>query len=128
MLKKGILNGNRVRYQLQNTDEPNLLRDIFSYNEIPKITFDHKVVPISPPEEIFITDTTFRDGQQARPPYTVNQILDLFDLLHKLGGPSGVIRQSEFFIYSQKDKTAVEKCLARGYQFPQVTSWIRTNK
>ena len=104
------------------------MRDIFPYDEIPEITFDHKVVPITPPEDIFITDTTFRDGQQARPPYTVEQIFHLFDLLHKLGGPNGVIKQSEFFLYSRKDQEAVEKCLSCGYQFPEVTSWIRTNK
>jgi len=128
MFKKGILNGTPAKYQLQDVEGPNLLRDVFPYDEVPRIIFDHKVVPISPPEEIFITDTTFRDGQQSRPPYTVEQILDLFDLLHKLSGPYGVIRQSEFFIYSKKDREAVEECLARDYQFPQVTSWIRTNQ
>jgi len=128
MFKKGILNEIPVKYQLRDVKNPNLLRDIFSYDEIPKIAFDHKIVPIESAEEIFITDTTFRDGQQSRPPYTVKQIADLFDLLHKLGGPNGVIRQSEFFLYSQKDKEAVAKCLERGYKFPQVTSWIRTNK
>ena len=30
------------------------------------------------PEEIWITDTTFRDGQQSMAPYTVKQIVDLF--------------------------------------------------
>ena len=128
MFKEGILNGIPVKHQLQDVKEPNLLRDIFPYEEIPRITFDHKMVPIAPAEEIFITDTTFRDGQQARPPYTVEHIADLFDLLHRLGGKSGIIRQSEFFLYSKKDKEAVEKCLERGYQFPEVTSWIRTNK
>ncbi|MBC8230263.1 histone-lysine N-methyltransferase [bacterium] len=128
MFKKGILNEIPVRYQLQDVKEPRLLRDIFSYDEIPKITFDYKTVPIEPAEEIFITDTTFRDGQQSRPPYTVKQIVDLFDLLHELGGPNRVIKQSEFFLYSPKDKEAVAKCLERGYEFPQITSWIRTNK
>jgi len=128
MFKKGILNEIPVRYQLQDVKEPELLRDIFSYDKIPQITFDHKTVPIVPAENIFITDTTFRDGQQSRPPYTVKQIADLFDLLHRLGGPNGVIRQSEFFLYSKKDKNAVEKCLERDYLFPQITSWIRTNK
>ncbi|HIE27459.1 TPA: histone-lysine N-methyltransferase [Candidatus Poribacteria bacterium] len=128
MFKKGILNEIPVKYQLQDVKEPNLLRHIFPYDEIPRIIFDQKMVPIEPAEEMFITDTTFRDGQQARPPYAVEQIVALFDLLHKLGGKNGVIRQSEFFLYSKKDKEAVEKCLARDYQFPQVTSWIRTDK
>ena len=80
------------------------------------------------PDEIWITDTTFRDGQQSRPPYTVKQIVDLFDLIHKLGGSKGLIRQCEFFLYSDKDKEAVRKCLDRGYKYPEVTGWIRAVK
>ena len=35
------------------------------------------------PDEIWITDTTFRDGQQARAPYTVDQIVTLYlSLIH----------------------------------------------
>jgi isopropylmalate/homocitrate/citramalate synthase len=55
----------------------------------------------------------------------VDQIVAIFDLLHRLGGPNGVIRQSEFFLYSSRDKEAVSQCLARGYRFPEVTGWIR---
>ena len=73
-------------------------------------------------------DTTFRDGQQSRAPYTVGQVLTLFDYLHRLGGPKGIIRQCEFFLYSDRDKEAVYKCLERGYEFPEVTSWIRATK
>lgn len=115
-------------YQLQDVSEPNLYRDIYSYDQIPKIPFNHRKVPMNPPDEIWITDTTFRDGQQSRPPYTVRQIVHLYDLLHKLSGPRGVVRQSEFFIYSQKDKEAVRKCLERGYEYPEITSWIRATK
>ena len=108
--------------------EPNLQRDVFPYEEVCRIDFDHKIIPISPAKEIFVTDTTFRDGQQARPPFTVKQIVDLFDLLHKLGGPNGVIRQAEFFLYSDRDKEALGRCLERGYSYPEVTGWIRANK
>jgi len=116
------------RYTLQDVVEPNLQRDVFPYDEVCRIDFDHKLIPISPAKEIFITDTTFRDGQQARPPFTVKQIVDLFDLLHKLGGPNGVVRQAEFFLYSERDKEAVRKCLERGYPYPEVTGWIRANR
>jgi isopropylmalate/homocitrate/citramalate synthase len=81
-----------------------------------------------PPDEIWITDTTFRDGQQSRAPYTVDQIVKLFDLLHKLGGPKGIIRQSEFFLYSDTDKKAISKCMERNYQYPEITGWIRATK
>ena len=70
------------------------------------------------PDEIWLTDTTFRDGQQSRPPYTVKQIVDLYDLIHKLGGKKGLIRQCEFFLYNEKDQEAVRKCLERGYKYP----------
>jgi hypothetical protein len=113
---------------LLDTQEPNLYRSIFPYDEVCRVEFDNKFVFIDPPEEIFITDTTFRDGQQARPPYTVEQIVDLFDMLHKLGGPNGVIRQSEFFLYSEKDKEAAQKCLERNYRYPEITGWIRAVK
>lgn len=118
----------RQRYQLQDVDEPHLFKEIFPYEEICRVEFDHRVELIDPPDDIFITDTTFRDGQQARPPYTVQQIVDLFDMLYRLGGKGGVIRQTEFFLYTDKDREAVERCLERGYPYPEITGWIRANK
>jgi len=118
----------RQRYQLQDVDEPHLFTEIFPYEEVCRVEFDHRVELIDPPDDIFITDTTFRDGQQARPPYTVQQIVDLFDMLYRLGGKGGVIRQTEFFLYTDKDREAVERCLERGYPYPEITGWIRANK
>jgi isopropylmalate/homocitrate/citramalate synthase len=116
------------QFPLLDIQEPNLYRNIFPYDEICRIAFDNQFVFTEPPEEIFITDTTFRDGQQARPPYTVEQIVDLFDMLHKLGGANGVIRQCEFFLYSEKDKEAVQKCQERNFRYPEITGWIRASK
>jgi len=122
------LKGKQNRYRLQEVQRPNLFRDIFPYTEVPKLVFDNKTVPVDLPKEFWITCTTFRDGQQARPPYTVKQIVDLYELLHRLGGPKGIIRQCEFFLYSKKDREAVARCLEKGHQYPEVTSWIRANK
>ena len=113
---------------LVDVDQPNLYKEIFPYSEVSKIVFDHQTVPMEPAQEIFITDTTFRDGQQSRPPYTAEQIASIFQLLSRLGGPNGVIRQSEFFLYSKKDKDAVEKCMALNLRYPEITSWIRASK
>jgi isopropylmalate/homocitrate/citramalate synthase len=113
------------QHRLQEVEEPNLMRQIFPYTEVARIDFDYKFVMPQPPEEMVITDTTFRDGQQARPPYSVRQIVEIFDMLHKLSGPKGIIRQSEFFLYSAKDKEAVERCRERGYRYPEITGWIR---
>jgi len=116
------------QFPLLDIQEPNLYRSIFPYDEVCRVEFDNKFVFTDPPEEIFITDTTFRDGQQARPPYTVEQIADLYEMLHKLGGMNGVIRQCEFFLYSEKDKEAVRKCQEKNYRYPEITGWIRAVK
>ena len=126
--KNNTLEVINYEYNLQDIEEPNLFRDMFSYDDIPKTTFNHRRVPMNPADNIWITDTTFRDGQQSRAPYTVEQIIGLFDLLHKLSGPKGIVRQSEFFLYSDRDKEAVYKCQERGYEFPEVTGWIRASK
>ena len=115
-------------YQFMDVPEANLFRNMYPYNDIPKLIFNQRTVPMNMPQDICITDTTFRDGQQARSPYTVQEICDLFSLLHKLDNGSGIIRQTEFFLYSPKDKEAVEKCREMGYDFPQITSWIRARK
>ena len=112
----------------KSCDGPNYYRAIFPYTEVPKCTFDAVTVPMQPPKEIWITDTTFRDGQQSRAPYSAQQIVELFKLMSRLGGPKGLIRQSEFFLYSQRDREAVEKCRELGLRFPEITGWIRATK
>lgn len=117
----------QVKHPVVDVEEPNLQRDMFPYSEVPKTVFDGEVVDVKPAPDIWITDTTFRDGQQARTPFTVEQISKLFDLMHRLGGPNGIIRQSEFFIYSEQDLEALEEVRNKGYKYPEVTSWIRAN-
>ena len=111
--------------KLVDAAKPNLYRRIFPYTEFPKVIFDNQNVEYDIPANIWITDTTFRDGQQARPPYTPEQILKIYDFLHKIDGGTGLIRQCEFFLYSERDKKAVELCKSRGYKFPEITGWIR---
>ena len=112
---------------LDNRVEPELYRDVFPYTHVSPIEFDDTFLVPRPADPMFITDPTFRAGQQARPPYTVKQIARIYDLLHKLGGKSGLIQASEFFMYSPKDRKAIEVCRSRGYRFPRVTGWIRAN-
>jgi isopropylmalate/homocitrate/citramalate synthase len=131
--KKGVLGPvntyfDERTFKVEDVKEPMLYREIFPFTEVCKTTFDNRIIPISPAEKLYISDTTFRDGQQARPPYSVKQVVDLFTLLHRLGGPEGIIRFSEFFLYSDKDRKAVEDCLALGYEYPEVTGWIRANR
>ena len=111
--------------ELVDVDKPNLYRDVFPYSQFPKVVFDDRKLEYEIPDNIWITDTTFRDGQQARPPYAPEQILRIFDLLHEIDGGTGLIRQCEFFLYSKRDRKAVELCKERGYKYPEITGWIR---
>jgi len=110
---------------LEDVQKPNLYREVFPYATFPRVIFDDQPVQYELPEKVWITDTTFRDGQQARPPYTPEQIARIYDFLHEIGGETGLIRQSEFFLYSQRDRKAVELCKQRGYKYPEITGWIR---
>jgi isopropylmalate/homocitrate/citramalate synthase len=118
----------KYKYTLQDVREPNLYRESFDYASIPKIAFNNRLVPINMPDEIWLTDTTFRDGQQSVSPFTVDQIVTLFKLMSRLGGPKGIIRQSEFFIYTDKDREALRRCQELDLPFPEITTWIRANE
>ena len=126
--KTNLLEEADYKFSLQDVENPNLYRDIYSYTEVPKIAFNHRRSPMRMPEKIWITDTTFRDGQQSVEPFTVQQIVDLYRLMSRLGGPNGIIRQTEFFIYSKKDREALDKCRELNLPFPEITAWIRATK
>ena len=126
--KTNLLEQSIYKYSLQDVEEPNLYREMFNYEEVPKLAFNQRRVPMNMPEDVWITDTSFRDGQQSMAPYTVKQIVDLYKLLAKLGGSYGLIRQSEFFIYTKKDREAIDQCMSLGYTFPEITTWIRAQK
>jgi isopropylmalate/homocitrate/citramalate synthase len=127
-------------YPLQDTPEPALIEDIFPYSLPPLIKFDGELVEeidgrkvlFNPAarikDDIHVTDTTFRDGQQARPPYTVDQQVKLYQMMSKLGGPNGVIRQTEFFLYTKNDRETLDKCRELGLKYPEITGWIRAVK
>lgn len=126
--KTNLLEENAYRYSLQDVEEPILYRDVYDYDQVPKIAFNHRRVPMAMPEDIWITDTSFRDGQQSVNPYTPEQIAELYKLMSQLGGPYGIIRQTEFFIYSQRDREAIERCMDQGLRFPEITTWIRASR
>ena len=126
--KSNLLEEEDYRYSLQDVENPVLFRDIYSYTDVPKVVFNHRRVPLNMPEDIWITDTSFRDGQQSVNPYTVEQIVDLYKLLSRLGGPYGIIGQSEFFVYSKKDREAIKRCMDLGLKFPEITTWIRASR
>lgn len=117
-----------MKHNAVDVIKPKLYKDVFPYEEIPKIKFNNIQLPMNIPDNIWITDTTFRDGQQSMTSMNSEQMVKLFDFLHELDNESGIIRQTEFFLYSQKDRKAVEECMKKDYKFPEITSWIRASK
>ena len=109
-----LLMQSKYRYNLQDVAEPNLYREIYDYEHVPKVAFNLRHVPMQMPDEIWMTDTTFRDGQQSVSPFTPEQILHLFKLMSRLGGPRGMVRQSEFFLYTENDQKALHLARTRG--------------
>ena len=71
---KNLLEIEEHMYILDDVKKPNVFRNMFPYSEIPKIPFNDRTVPHDMPKDIWITDTTFRDGQQSRAPYSTEQI------------------------------------------------------
>jgi len=130
-----------IKHPLVDTTEANYLEDIFNYDLPPRIKFsdspvieyiDGKPVEFNfnsvKERDIVVTDTTFRDGQQARPPYEVDQMVKIYDMLARLSGPNGVIRQTEFFLYTKNDRETLDKCRELGHKYPECTGWIRAVK
>ena len=128
-------------HPLVDATEPNLLEQTFDYDLPPLIRFeDHPVTeyidgqPVTfdvgsvKDRDICVTDTTFRDGQQARPPYEIDQMVRIYDMLARLGGPNGVVRQTEFFLYTKNDRETLDRCRSLGHKYPECTGWIRAVK
>jgi len=120
--------------------EPNLLEKVFPFSEVPLMAFEGKAYEMIDGElvefdfterkkaSLVLSDTTFRDGQQARPPYTKRQMVDLYRLLGKLSGPNRVIDNTEFFLYADNDVATVTACLEEFHShpnYPEPTAWIR---
>jgi isopropylmalate/homocitrate/citramalate synthase len=92
----------------------------------PRLLFDGIYVEPEVPENLYITDTTFRDGQQAfYTYYSVEDAIKLFRLLSELDNGSGKIIKSEFFLYTERDRRLVRAVRELDLEWPQVIGWGR---
>lgn len=113
---------------IDDSPEPRTFKEMFPFDEPPKVIFDGMDIPQEVPPDLWITDTSFRDGQQSRDPYSVEQIVELYKYLSKIGGPKGKILMTECFLYTNRDREAVERARALGLDYPKITGWIRASK
>ena len=72
-------------FELLNPEKPEYYEEVFPEGSVPKTVFNHRHVPMRPPADIWITDTTFRDGQQAMPPFSTKQMVDIYKTAPRAG-------------------------------------------
>jgi len=86
------------------------------YDDLPRIK-----LPLG--QEVFISDSTIRDGSQM-PGIVMSkkQKMQIFEFLHKIG-----IEKLESFVFNPRDKESVKAMIRKGYEYPEVTGWARAN-
>ncbi len=85
-----------------------------NYDDLPKI-------PLPFGQEVFISDSTIRDGSQM--PGTVmkrRHKLRIYEFLHDIG-----IEKLETFVYHKRDWDVIAAMQDIGYEYPEVTGWAR---
>ncbi len=105
---------------LQDPAQPSLFPEIFPDGQPARVAFDGRVVAPNPPMDIWAVDTTFRAA--SLPP---DAAAALYALLHRLGGPKGVVRQCEFPVGTDAEREVLGRCLTGKREFPEPTAWIR---
>lgn len=47
--KSNLIERRELEYPLQDVEKPNLYDNLYSYDEVPKVAFNHRIVPIDTP-------------------------------------------------------------------------------
>ncbi len=106
-----------------------LYKDIFPFNNVPRITLNRvgSTQNLDFLSKIYITDTTLRDGQQGWRNLTYDEITKIYELLTELSG-DGVITTCEVFLYTEKDRCVARDLINSGFEYPKVIGWIRASR
>jgi len=85
-----------------------------TYDDLPKIS-----LPFG--QEVFISDSTIRDGSQM-PGIVMKRKhkLKIYEFLHNTG-----IEKLETFVYNKRDLDAISDMQDLGYEYPEITGWSR---
>jgi len=85
-----------------------------TYDDLPKIS-----LPLE--QEVFISDSTIRDGSQM-PGIVMKRKhkLKIYEFLHNTG-----IEKLETFVYNKRDLDAISDMQDLGYEYPEITGWSR---
>jgi isopropylmalate/homocitrate/citramalate synthase len=85
-----------------------------TYDDLPKI-----VLPEG--REVFISDSTIRDGSQM-PGVVIKRKhrLKIYEFLHEIG-----VEKLETFVYHERDRDPIADMQDLGYEYPEITGWAR---
>jgi len=85
-----------------------------NYDDLPKIE-----LPLG--QEVFISDSTIRDGSQM-PGIVMKRghKLKIYEFLHEIG-----IEKLETFVFQKRDKDVIKSMQDLGYEYPEITGWAR---
>lgn len=116
------------RIYLENMEQPEYFPAAFPPDRFPQYLWTER--PSGLPQEVWTTETTHRDGQQGGLPLTVEQGLQIYDLMCLFTGQSKAIRQAEFFVYRKADLQMLQGALERFQSGAPIepTTWIRASK
>jgi isopropylmalate/homocitrate/citramalate synthase len=110
---------------MSDPEQPELFESAFPRDGFPRFEWTER--PAGLPRRVWTTETTHRDGQQGGLPLSVEQGLQIYELMCAFTGESGAIRQAEFFVYRSADRRILEGALERYRDGAPVepTTWIR---
>jgi 2-phosphinomethylmalic acid synthase len=114
--------------EIRDPAAPELFPAAFPREGFPR--YDWTAPPPDLPAAAWCTETTHRDGQQGGLPLTVEDGVRIYELICAFTGPSGAVRQAEFFVYRDDDRRMLEAALERhaGGAPVEPTTWIRASR
>ncbi len=115
-------------HEIKDVENPNYLEHLYPKEGLPKFGWD--APPGDMPREVWLTETTHRDGQQGGLPLSSKTSLEVYDIICRFTGESRLIRQAEFFAYSEQDRASLEGAVSRFRDGAPIepTTWIRATR
>ena len=110
-------------------DQPEYFLDTFPRDAFPRYRWEG-AAPATLPAELWLSETTHRDGQQGGLPLTTGASCRIYDIICDITADSRAIRQAEFFPYRAADLAALRYALERFASGAPVepTTWIRARR
>jgi 2-phosphinomethylmalate synthase len=110
---------------MSESSSPEYFLDTFPREGFPQVHWTER--PADLPEQVWLSETTHRDGQQGGLPLNADRSRRIYDILCRTTGTSGAIRHAEFFPYQQSDREALTYALEQHRAGAPIepTTWIR---